>query len=627
MSTHQLVSPQSSATRPPSITAARNRRTQEHSSGVHTRAAVPAAALDVLRSPGEPLDPSTRAALEAGFGNDFGRVQVRAPARHRELAEREADGAARRVARTTKPLAEPNRATPRADFSQVRVHVDGRAARSADALNAVAYTSGSHIVFGPGQYAPTSQQGRELLAHELTHVQQQRHTAPGTLLQLKAKAVRFQDEPTLDEISDGKKVLKEKDVGEAVVRVTTALAELGHYTNSVIDEHFDPVLTTAVTKYQAAKLLGGKVAAGAVDKPTFSELDQDFSSSFAVERSVIGKQKKADLSIGTQFIDPVERSASNRAISTELRANPITGVLPTFKPTIPAGKYEARLRAVVEPIIVAEFNSMGKGKAAKHADPKNLYGSSTIDSLADQSKKSTDAVFGEYKQGPPLKLGVNVFDAWTDKVNTLAAGGKAAEDDRADWRVTKILTGADNVATLDAEHGAIQSRPAEKAIVDKTKADMIAKHRSELLETDKGWPGFEDNNKVFMQLFKGPDDDAKRLDMWKNYQMLIHEYIHSLEHADHIKYRETKSEQKGNKALREGTTDYFTKVVWSSVKVDAALRKAIEGPLNDPVKVTTIPALHAYSEANNAERLAGIVGVRNVAAAFFLGKVDLIGKV
>jgi len=59
------------------------------------------------------------------------------------------------------------------DFSKVRVHTDGKAARSARALNAHAYTFGSHIVFGAGQFAPENNQGKRLIAHELTHVVQQ----------------------------------------------------------------------------------------------------------------------------------------------------------------------------------------------------------------------------------------------------------------------------------------------------------------------------------------------------------------------------------------------------------------------------------------------------------------------
>ena len=59
------------------------------------------------------------------------------------------------------------------DFSGVRVHSDQAAARSADDVSANAYTVGSHVVFGAGNYQPGSEKGTRLLAHELTHVVQQ----------------------------------------------------------------------------------------------------------------------------------------------------------------------------------------------------------------------------------------------------------------------------------------------------------------------------------------------------------------------------------------------------------------------------------------------------------------------
>lgn len=60
------------------------------------------------------------------------------------------------------------------DFAGVRVHNDARAARLANGLNARAFTVGSNIVFGLGELQPGTMTGRRLLAHELTHVVQQR---------------------------------------------------------------------------------------------------------------------------------------------------------------------------------------------------------------------------------------------------------------------------------------------------------------------------------------------------------------------------------------------------------------------------------------------------------------------
>jgi hypothetical protein len=85
---------------------------------------------DVVNSGGgAPLDPGTRADMESRFGQDFG---------------------------------------------DVRVHTDGAAHESAKSVNAHAYTVGSNIVFQRDRYDPSSDIGRHMLAHELTHVVQQR---------------------------------------------------------------------------------------------------------------------------------------------------------------------------------------------------------------------------------------------------------------------------------------------------------------------------------------------------------------------------------------------------------------------------------------------------------------------
>jgi hypothetical protein len=53
------------------------------------------------------------------------------------------------------------------------VHAAGQAAESAQSIQALAYTAGNHVVFGASQYQPSSEAGKRLLAHELTHVVQQ----------------------------------------------------------------------------------------------------------------------------------------------------------------------------------------------------------------------------------------------------------------------------------------------------------------------------------------------------------------------------------------------------------------------------------------------------------------------
>jgi len=64
------------------------------------------------------------------------------------------------------------------DFGRVRVHADANSADLADQLGARAFTAGEHVFFGRNEYAPHSKSGRDLIAHELAHVEQQRNLPP-----------------------------------------------------------------------------------------------------------------------------------------------------------------------------------------------------------------------------------------------------------------------------------------------------------------------------------------------------------------------------------------------------------------------------------------------------------------
>ncbi len=179
-------------------------------------------------------------------------------------------------------------------------------------------------------------------------------------------------------------------------------------------------------------------------------------------------------------------------------------------------------------------------------------------------------------------------------------------------------------AALDLEHGAVQDRGPEKAIVEKVKGEIVGARRDRLLEIHKAWPGFSEAGEVNVQRFKEPTKEANRDVMWRLFQTVVHEYLHTLEHSRHVQYRKTLTAQAGSSTLREGVVDYFTHTVLDSVKYDDQLRTLVEGPYHDVSVEHKVPRYSGYKERANAEKLAGIVGARNVMAAFFLGDVDKI---
>jgi hypothetical protein len=152
---------------------------------------VPPIVHQVLGSPGQPLDAATRAFMEPGFSHDFSEGTSEVPPIVHDVLR----SPGQPLDATTRAFMEPRFGH---DFSQVRVHADTRAAESAGAVNALAYTVGRDVVFGAGQFAPQTSAGSKLMAHELTHVLQQKsasaqsapHTvsSPGDTLERSADA-------------------------------------------------------------------------------------------------------------------------------------------------------------------------------------------------------------------------------------------------------------------------------------------------------------------------------------------------------------------------------------------------------------------------------------------------------
>jgi hypothetical protein len=90
--------------------------------------------------------------------------------------------------RQGRPEEDPLRPDEQQSLEAVRVHTDGRAARSAQLLGADAYALGGHIVFGASRYAPTNPAGRRLIAHELAHALTEPLAQPSFVLRRQASS-------------------------------------------------------------------------------------------------------------------------------------------------------------------------------------------------------------------------------------------------------------------------------------------------------------------------------------------------------------------------------------------------------------------------------------------------------
>ncbi|NJO66762.1 MAG: DUF4157 domain-containing protein [Leptolyngbyaceae cyanobacterium RM1_405_57] len=117
---------------------------------------VPPIVHEALNSPGQTLDPETRIFMESRFGHDFSNVQI---------------------------------------------HTDKKAAESAQAIDARAYTVKNHIVFNTGEYVPRRSSGLRLIAHELTHFIQQSRERVNDVRRLQRQGRRESTDPCVAEYS------------------------------------------------------------------------------------------------------------------------------------------------------------------------------------------------------------------------------------------------------------------------------------------------------------------------------------------------------------------------------------------------------------------------------------------
>ena len=225
---------------------------------------VPASVTRTLASSGRPLDASLRQTFEPRFGRDF---------------------------------------------SRVRVHQGGMAEQSTRDVNARAYTVGSHIVFGAGEFVAGSAMGQRLLAHELVHTVQQENTSniaqrvcDPVVLSARADPNFFPFEPEILRVFRGAGTLRRSSARRnSIGLVQQALVDLGYNLGSSgpagdgVDLQFGPSMATAVGLFQTTEAVAGATAS-VVDQPTLKCLDET-RSHLAVPPHQTGSLATSDVQV------------------------------------------------------------------------------------------------------------------------------------------------------------------------------------------------------------------------------------------------------------------------------------------------------------------------------------------
>src|SRR5688500_111359 len=509
------------------------------------------------------------------------------------------------------------------DFSNVRVHTNARATELSEQLHARAFTVGSDVAFGAGEYQPGTLIGDALIAHELAHVVQQsgNHEAGplnkdgesgSTSLEEDADAsavgaiLTTSQGLTGDLRNLGRRAGPQLRSGLKLQRCSSCSSNSRRYEwdNSELKRRIDrDDSVSSIQAYSSSLAPDARARAlrdlgrGRLDYRRYLETLTSNQLAFgatetaialmdqllpAQHRDVIMHQAPGvhathtewardatppELLTGTRAISADERRQIGEALTPSQEVDPRTGREPTFQATIAAGDYVPRLREAIDNEVTSQYQRVAEGRAALHSNPANLHSESDVEALANEAKTETDRVLGSYASRPQFVFGTNLIDRWSFQETEIAGMNAARRHGIALQRVEKIVAHNRTVKQINKDHGVVRrAGRAEVALIDEVKEDIASAREAELLEIHKGWPGSQDpaTGRVFLQMFRVGTPAGDRTFMWRTFQMLIHEYIHALTHSEYRTYANSLPKEQRD-TLIEGMTDAFTKMVWSNV--------------------------------------------------------------
>jgi hypothetical protein len=441
---------------------------------------------------------------------------------------------------------------------------------------------------------------------------------------------------TVDEILNDVKALSSTDRDEALKDFGKERTRLNRLAADTIDKYNaenDPVKKTAL-EHQIRDLRLSQRKIDLILQPTFKDI--------AVAEDA------PTLEAGTHLPSVAEKTQIGEALKPDLKTSVGGAVLP-FQEKLPGEtkNYEEKLREMTPGMITRYFNEMVVGRGtAEHADPAKVHPLSEFERIGNRSKKETDAVFGSYKSGPPLKADKpaqggrpaqrgNIHDLFADTQKQLSRMSAAQKKQMAKNLMSYFFQTDTDVQALNRAHNADPkfTPPNPEATMENNVADDTVSHPNEvkrLNEIDRGWDASAGGGEINLQIFKKDTPDKDRDFLWDMFQTVIHEYLHTLAHPNYNAFAASFGEASNQfNTLVEGVDSLLDEVVWANVAPrvdDPALRADVEGPTYSalPPIVVKPASRRRYPSYTQAIKLVNVVGIRNLYAAYFLGDVDKI---
>ena len=513
------------------------------------------------------------------------------------------------------------------DFGRVRVHTDGTAASSADAIAARAFTHGEHIAFARGEYEPTSTKGRELLAHELSHVVQQASGAAriqratykvgGAAISVDYGDVVMHDAPAQhqSQIESRYTALTGRPAADITARVTAMGNAHRRWLVFALDLLKDNPAAGLDLTVAAVRLVDH--APSAIELQPLAR-----GPEFAAEAMRVSGWLEVALTAGLVRPNAVDQAALDQEYNPTAGAG---GASSSACPVVrPPGNAldEATLRADLDPLLRSYVAGQATAARAKVVSTHDV---TEIRPVADVVQAEALRFFAPYIGHSHTRSFQQTWVYSAHLTPSTAPGAIPAEVARAFLDNRARGKGAAVLSKVHFDPRCAADELVFADIVDKVAADASVQTDLAAILSWQTFTGSSDAGaEVTVNLQHGSaagSCDAR----WTAVETLCHELMHvyvSQEFADL---------SHGRQLISEGFPEILGDQLYEDIRQradgDATFRRRFEGGLPAAAcggKVRAPKRLYGDA-AEAAERIRGTVGDRRFRAAFFLGRTQLAG--
>jgi len=523
------------------------------------------------------------------------------------------------------------------DFGAVRVHTDAPAAALAASLDARAFTLGTHIAFGAGQYHPGAPAGDALIAHELAHVVQQ----SGVRRDEQAVVAKGEAHDSAEQEADGAAFDVVTSLwGGSFGAKSPALPHQNEGGQAMLDLKRRP--RHELSRQYGLRLQrcgGGTDLRKGTSLPTSaqqtnirSDLDFPIASTHTASQAAPAA--------------PQGVSASAAAASTEWAGAKHAGDTPEQTAAADARRTEIKTKLLAG--ITAEFNRQLKDAKATQANAGKTS-INEFEGAANAAKGVVDRRYGDFLAGG-ISVGAprpGEFHAGGNLLSSYDVTARKAHDAFAtpEERVY-------NLATYSGPNGALSPAASLRAApyfynINRIEGDVavdplnrerwffnkevrdpfVAAHTSDLdLITQYNYAVTDQGGGTVMISPDSPSAGSK----WAAFGTTTHEYLHLVTHPLFV--------ATADKTMNEGFTEYFTfealnALPWQTAPMDDSLRAKVEAPSPGPPfsfvgPYESPPSYQGYADAARkakSELGSGEGAERAVRGAYFQGHVELLG--